>query len=337
MPDGPAFLDETVPELLDGERIDRTLSTLVPCSRSEAADALAAGLVHVGDRVVTKPSHRVAAGDRLVVTADPVRHEQPVVADETVELTVLHADDDIIVVDKPAGLVVHPGPGHKGATLVHGLLARFPDLDPANGATVGEPERPGLVHRLDRGTSGLLVVARTPDAYESLVGQLSTHAVVRTYTALVRGHPEHPHGVIDAPIGRSRRDPLRMTVAADGRPARTHYRSEHQFHSSDEDGGRDRPTEVALVTCDLETGRTHQIRVHLASIGHPVVGDPLYGGPERRPHVGRPFLHARRLSFVHPGTGDEVTFDSPLPADLAAVLDTLRPPLDQAGRAAAGV
>jgi 23S rRNA pseudouridine1911/1915/1917 synthase len=337
MSDGPAFLDETVPELLDGERIDRTLSTLVPCSRSEAADALAAGHVRVDGQVVTKASHRVAAGDHLVLAVDPVRHEQPVVADGTVELTVLHADDDIVVVDKPPGLVVHPGPGHKGATLVHGLLARFPDLDPANGTPVGEPERPGLVHRLDRGTSGLLVVARTPQAYDSLVEQLSTHSVERTYTALVRGRPEHRHGVIDAPIGRSRRDPLRMTVAADGRPARTHYRLEHQFHSSTEDGGRDRPTEVALVTCDLETGRTHQIRVHLTSIGHPVVGDPLYGGPARRPHVGRPFLHARRLSFLHPGSGDEVSFESPLPADLAAVLDTLRPELDEAGRAAAGV
>ncbi len=338
MADGPAFLDETVPDLLDGERVDRALSTLVPCSRSEAADAIAAGHVTIGDRVVTKASHRVAVGDHLVLSEDPVRHEQPVVADEAVELTVLHVDDDIIVVDKPAGLVVHPGPGHKGSTLVHGLLARFPDLDPSTGNVVGEPDRPGLVHRLDRGTSGLLVVARTPEAHESLVDQLSTHAVERTYTALVRGHPEHRHGVIDAPIGRSRRDPLRMTVAADGRPARTHYRLEHQFHTEvGPKDGKERPAEVALVTCNLETGRTHQIRVHLASIGHPVVGDPLYGGPERRPHVGRPFMHARQLTFVHPGTGDEVTFSSPMPVDLVAVLDTLRPGLDEAERSHVGV
>jgi 23S rRNA pseudouridine1911/1915/1917 synthase len=283
---------------------------------------------------VTKPSHRVAAGDRLVLADDPVRHEEPLAADADVEFAVVHADDDIVVIDKPAGLVVHPGPGHKGSTLVHGLLARFPDLDPAIGAVVGEPERPGLVHRLDRGTSGLLVVARTPDAHASLVEQLSTHAVERTYTALVRGAPEHPHGVIDAPIGRSRRDPLRMTVAADGRPARTHYRLEHEFHTEVGRDGVERPTEVALVTCNLETGRTHQIRVHLASIGHAVVGDPLYGGPARRPEVDRPFLHARRLTFVHPGTGDEVTFCSPLPDDLRAVLDRLRPALDADERAA---
>ncbi len=330
MADGPAFLDETVPDLLDGERVDRALSTLVPCSRSEAAAAIASGQVRIGDVVVAKASHRVAVGDRLVLASDPIRHEQPVVADEEVDFEVLHVDDDIIVVDKPAGLVVHPGPGHKGSTLVHGLLARFGDLDPATGNLVGEPDRPGLVHRLDRGTSGLLVVARTPEAYESLVDQLATHAVERTYTALVRGHPEHRHGVIDAPIGRSRRDPLRMTVAADGRPARTHYRLDHQFHSIVE-GARELPAEVGLVTCNLETGRTHQIRVHLASIGHPVVGDPLYGGPDRRPHVGRPFLHARQLTFVHPGTGEEVTFSSPMPADLGAVLDALRPEIDRSG------
>ena len=138
--------------------------------------------------------------------------------------------------------------------------------------------------------------------------------------------------MIDAPVGRSRRDPLRMTVAADGRPARTHYRLDHVFSSEvSPSDGKDRPTDVSLVTCNLETGRTHQIRVHLTSIGHPVVGDALYGGPDRRPHVGRPFLHARQLSFIHPGTGDEVTFTSPLPADLAAVLATLRPALDLDG------
>lgn len=321
-----AHLDDTIPEVLDGERIDRVLSTLVPCSRSEAAAAVAAGHVRLAGSPVTKPSVRVSAGDRLEVRIDPVRRDEPVTADETVDFDVLHVDEQIIVVDKPAGLVVHPGPGHQGSTLVHGLLARFPDLDPRSGDVVGEPERPGLVHRLDRGTSGLLVVARTPDAHSSLVEQLSTHAVERTYTALVRGRPQHAHGVIDAPIGRSRRDPLRMTVAADGRPARTHYRLEHQFDTSvDPTDGRERPTEVALLTCNLETGRTHQIRVHLASVGHAVVGDALYGGPDRRPHVGRPFLHARELSFVHPGTGDEVTFSSPLPEDLTAVLDTLRP------------
>ncbi|HMV76230.1 MAG TPA: RluA family pseudouridine synthase, partial [Microthrixaceae bacterium] len=162
MGDGPAFLDETVPDALDGERIDRALATLVPCSRSEAAEVIGSGGVSIDGTTISKPSTRVAA-------VGPTRRETVVAADPDVEFAVVHADDDIIVVDKPAGLVVHPGPGHRGSTLVHGLVARFPDLDPAGGVIVGEPERPGLVHRLDRGTSGLLVVARTPDAYDSLV------------------------------------------------------------------------------------------------------------------------------------------------------------------------
>jgi 23S rRNA pseudouridine1911/1915/1917 synthase len=302
----PPHVREEVPDALDGERLDRAVALMCGCSRREAADALAAGAVTVDGRVVTKGSHRLGTGDVVEVAADPHQPPAEVTADAGVEVPVVHADDDVIVVDKPAGLVVHPGPGHSGSTLVHGLLARFPEL-----ASVGEPERPGLVHRLDRGTSGLLVVARTPEAHESLVGQLSSHAVERVYTALVWRHPEHPAGVIDAPVGRSRRDPLRMTVAVEGRPSRTHYHVDRTFSE---------PVEVALLTCELETGRTHQIRVHLSSVGHPVVGDPLYGGNRASLRVSRPFLHARRLSFVHPGTGEQVAYDSPLPADLAAVL-----------------
>jgi 23S rRNA pseudouridine1911/1915/1917 synthase len=314
-PTGSPFLSEEIPDALDGERLDRVVAMLTSCSRAEAAEVVAAGGVHLRGREVTKPSHRVAVGDRLVIDQDPVRPPLEVRPDDRVEFEVLHADDDVIVVDKPAGLVVHPGPGHTGSTLVHGLIARFPDLDPATGVVVGEPERPGLVHRLDRGTSGLLVVARTPEAHASLVSQLSTHAVERVYTALVWRHPEHDHGIVDAPIGRSRRDPLKMTVAVDGRPARTHYDVDRTYVD---------PIEAALLTCRLETGRTHQIRVHLASIGHPVVGDPLYGGARASFPVARPVLHARQLAFVHPGTGEVVTFESPLPADLAAVLGRLR-------------
>jgi 23S rRNA pseudouridine1911/1915/1917 synthase len=312
---GPTgWLAEEIPAALDGERVDRAVALLCGCTRSEATDVLAAGLVRVRGRVVTKASHRLVEGDELRVDADPHRVEEELSPDPGVEVRVLHADDDVIVIDKPPGLVVHPGPGHRGATLVHGLLARFPELAPADGAPVGQPERPGIVHRLDRGTSGLLVVARNAGAYESLVDQLATHTVERTYTALVWRHPEHPRGVVDAPIGRSRRNPLRMTVTLEGRPSRTHYQVDRTFSD---------PIAAALLTCELETGRTHQIRVHLASIGHPVVGDDTYGG--HRPGFGapRPFLHARRLSFVHPGTGDDATFTSPLPDDLQAVLDQL--------------
>ncbi len=311
-PGGP-FVEEVLPAALAGERVDRVVALLCDCSRSEASAAVSAGLVEVQGRVAVKASQRVEVGDRFVVTADPRVEPEPVTADDAVEFAVLHEDDDVIVVDKPAGLVVHPGPGHSGSTLVHGLLARYPELDPDGGPVVGETGRPGLVHRLDRGTSGLLVVARTPEAHARLVEQLADHSVERVYTALVWRHPEHPHGVIDAPIGRSRRDPLRMTVAVDGRPARTHYEVDRTIAEP----------EVALLTCRLETGRTHQIRVHLSSIGHPVVGDPLYGGVRPALSVPRPFLHARELAFDHPGSGERVTFRSPLPEDLAAVLASL--------------
>jgi 23S rRNA pseudouridine1911/1915/1917 synthase len=199
--------------------------------------------------------------------------------------------------------------------LVNGLLARFPEL-----AGVGEPVRPGIVHRLDAGSSGLLVVARTQDAADHLIGQFADHEATRVYLALVWGHPSAPHGIIDAPIGRSRRDPLRMAVVADGRWARTEYRVLEHF---------DRPADLALLECRLETGRTHQIRVHLSSINHPLVGDPIYG--QRRPklQVERPFLHAAELAFEHPGTGETVSFRSELAADLAARLATLHRVVDE--------
>ncbi len=257
--------------------------------------------------MATKPSVRIPPGAEVSISEDPVAAEEVVEPDEDIEVRVVFEDDDIIVIDKQAGLVVHPGAGHRDSTLVHGLLARYPEL-----RDVGEPLRPGLVHRLDHGTSGLLVVARTPDAYVDLVDQLSTHSVLRVYTAMTWRHFEHPNGVIDAPIGRSRRDPLRMTVAADGRESRTHYGVEQPF---------DEPVEASLLTCELETGRTHQIRVHLASIGHAVVGDEIYGGLRHSFRMPRPFLHARQLSFRHPGTDELVSFDSPLPEDLQAVLD----------------
>lgn len=304
--DSEPFLVEEMPAALDGERVDRVVALLTGCSRAEATELIAGGGVRLHGKPVTKSSQRLVEGDEVTILTDPVRPPTVVEPDPDVDVTVVHEDAEVIVVDKPAGLVVHPGAGHSGSTLVHGLLARYPEL-----REVGEAERPGLVHRLDRGTSGLMVVARTDGAYHDLVHQLSTHAVQRTYTALVWRSPEYPQGVIDAPIGRSRRDPLRMTVAVDGRPSRTHYHVDRPFTD---------PVEAALLTCELETGRTHQIRVHLASIGHPVIGDELYGGTRHRLRTSRPFLHAHHLEFVHPGSGEPVAFDSPLPEDLASFL-----------------
>lgn len=301
------LVSEEIPAGLNEERLDRIVAFILDCSRAESSALIKSDQVLVDGAVVSKPSVRLFEGQTVQLLSVPAPVVNEVIPDASVEVPIVHVDDEFIVIDKPPGLVVHPGAGHKDLTLVHGLLAQFPEL-----AGVGETMRPGLVHRLDRGTSGLLVVARTPEAYDELVYQLSHHTVARIYTALAWGTFDHPHGVIDAPIGRSRRDPLRMTVAVDGRDSRTHYNVESEFHE---------PVNASLITCELETGRTHQIRVHLASIGHAVVGDDIYGGTRHSFSMHRPFLHARHLEFLHPATGELVAFDSPLPDDLQKVLD----------------
>lgn len=298
-----------VPAAADGERLDRFVALVTGCSRSEVSRAVAAGEVWVGGSPVTKASTKLVAGQVVSLHFDPLPESEPVTADEDVVFGVVHADSSLIVVDKPAGLVVHPAPGHRGGTLCNGLLARFADV-----AGVGDPARPGIVHRLDRMTSGLLVVARTSEAHGSLVAQLADHSVDRGYTAVVLGHPGANTGVVDAPIGRSRRNPMRMTVAVGAKDARTHFEVEESFDDPD----------CALLGCRLETGRTHQIRVHMASIGHPVAGDDLYGGDRSGVGVPRMFLHASSLGFVHPATGEHVEYASPLPPDLAEWLEIRR-------------
>lgn len=302
---------EVVPPALAGERLDRIVALVLDVSRSVATAVIDAGGVEVDDDLAASGKVRLAEGQTVSIDPDAVPVDEPPGPDPTVAFEVVHVDDDIVVVDKPAGLVVHPGAGNPDGTLVNGLLARFPEI-----ASVGEPGRPGIVHRLDAGSSGLLVVARNQAAADALIDQFASHHATRAYLALVWGHPAAPHGVIDAPIGRSRRDPLRMAVVADGRWARTEYRVLQRY---------DRPTDLSLLECRLETGRTHQIRVHLSSIDHPLVGDPTYG--QRRPklQVERPFLHAAELAFDHPATGERVTFHSELAPDLAARLTTLRP------------
>jgi 23S rRNA pseudouridine1911/1915/1917 synthase len=222
---------------------------------------------------------------------------------EEVPLRIAYEDDHLLVVDKPAGVVVHPSPGHATGTLVHGVLA--------HGAAGGDEERPGIVHRLDRDTSGLLVVARSQEAYDRLRELVAAHGLERTYTALARGRPRSRRGRIEAPIGRDRRDPTRRSLSTDNpRDAVTHFELLELLGQH------------ALLRVDLETGRTHQIRVHLAAIGLPVVGDPVYGVPD--PALGRQFLHATRLAFDHPITGERVEVASPLPPELAGYLEGLR-------------
>jgi 23S rRNA pseudouridine1911/1915/1917 synthase len=303
------MIDETVPAALDGERLDRIVALMLDVSRSVAAAVIEAGGASVDGEVCRSGKLRLVTGQTVAADPDAVVLPGLPGPDPAVAFTVVFEDQSVIVIDKPAGLVVHPGAGNPDQTLVNGLLARYPEL-----AEVGEPHRPGIVHRLDAGSSGLLVVARTQQAADALIEQFASHRATRVYRALVWGHPAAPHGVIDAPIGRSRQDPLKMAVVADGRPSRTEYRVLQRF---------DRPAELALLECRLQTGRTHQIRVHVASIGHPLVGDPVYGQRRPRLQLDRPFLHAAELAFEHPQTGATVSFTSPLAADLADRLATL--------------
>ena len=303
------LLEEDVPAALGGQRIDRVVAMLTGISRTEATELVRNGGVRVAGTTVTRGADKLDAGVLISIDVPEAVGPDLPQPDPDVEVPVVHVDDHVVVVDKPADLVVHPGAGHVDGTLVSGLLARFPEI-----AEVGDPARPGIVHRLDRGTSGLLVVARTPEAYAGLVGQLSDRTVERRYRTLVWGHPESNRGVVDAPIGRSPKHPTKMAVTSNGKEARTRYEVEDRF---------DEPVPTSLLTCRLETGRTHQIRVHLSAIGHPVVGDDRYHGIRESLTVGRPFLHAERLGFDHPVTGEALAFDSPMPADLLAVLDLL--------------
>jgi 23S rRNA pseudouridine1911/1915/1917 synthase len=304
-------MDETVPAALAGERLDRFVAMVTASSRAEAADLVIGGRVRVDGTVVTTRSRRLDAGQRVEADVDELLAGRVAVLEPEpdVAFDVVYEDDDVIVVDKPQGLVVHPGAGNATGTLAQGLLARYPEL-----ASVGDPARPGIVHRLDKGTSGLLVVARTPAAYAALVRMLAAHDVDRRYLALVWGELETLSGMVDAPVGRSAREPTRMTVSARGKEARTRYEVIATYRD---------PVVASLLECRLETGRTHQIRVHLAAIDHPVVGDARYGGVRPSLQAPRPWLHAAGLQFAHPTTGEELIFDSPVPADLEAVLAQL--------------
>jgi 23S rRNA pseudouridine1911/1915/1917 synthase len=293
-----------VPEAAAGERLDRFLAGLPEIgSRAVAERLLGDGAVLVDGRARSK-SHRLGGGEQLEFEPPRARVTLEAVG-QAMDLAVPYEDEHLLVVDKPAGLVVHPAPGHAEGTLVHGLLA----YDVEGGE---EADRPGIVHRLDRDTSGLLVVARSPEAHRRLQALVQARALTREYLALVVGRPRSRRGTIDAPIGRDRRDPLRQSLDSDTqRESITHFDVEELL------------ARHALLRVTLETGRTHQIRVHLAAIDLPVAGDPLYG---RTGELGleRQFLHATRLAFAHPFTGEPVDVRSPLPGDLEAALDAAR-------------
>ena len=313
-------VEVTIPVSLAGERMDRAVALLAGLPRSAVAAMVSDGKVRVDGHVVTTRSRILQAGQLLEATMPDPDSTVPS-ADPKVAYAVVYEDSEIIVVDKPAGLVVHHGAGHHGGTLVDGLLARYPELAELPKAGAGEADRPGIVHRLDKGTSGLLVVARTPSAHQSLTEQLRKHSATRVYLALVVGNVEDDAGLVDAPIGRSERQPTKMTISNRGRVARTGYRVLARYVH---------PVEVTLLEATLETGRTHQVRVHLTAIGHPVVGDDRYGTARSRPvelagnlKAGRIFLHAHRLEIFHPSDSTRISWTSPLPDDLAGELDSL--------------
>jgi 23S rRNA pseudouridine1911/1915/1917 synthase len=331
-----------VPAALAGERVDRAVCMLTGVSRSVAAELVSLGAVRIDGAVVVQRSRKVNEHELLEVldrALEDARSPLPasLPAEEEyggVSFKVVHEDDQLIVVDKPPGLVVHHGAGHARGTLVDGLLERFSDLKELARLMAesgsGDPTRPGIVHRLDKGTSGLMVVARTEAAAASLSEQLRTRQAGREYLALVAGELVHDSGVVDAAVGRSGRVATRMAVTPRGRPARTAYRVLERMEG---------PPECSLIEAKLETGRTHQVRVHMAAIGHPVGGDDRYGERSRTTAIvsgadppldsGRLFLHAHQLTVDHPAKG-RVTWTSPLPADLDAVLEVRRRPAQAA-------
>ena len=298
-----------VPDGLDGERLDSALARLFGLSRARAAELISDGSVLVGGRPAAK-SDRVPAGEWLDVTLPPPPTARPPPPEPVPGLVVVYEDADIVVVDKPPGVAAHPTPGWTGPTVLQGLLAAGYSL-----ATSGAAERQGIVHRLDATTSGLMVLAKSERAYSALKRAFRDREVDKVYHALVQGHPDPLRGTVDAPIGRHPSGDGRFAVVAGGRPSVTHYDTLEAFRAA------------SLAEIVLETGRTHQIRVHMAAIRHPCVGDRLYGAdPVLAAHLGltRQWLHAVRLGFAHPGDGRRVEFTSEYPADLAHALDVLR-------------
>lgn len=326
-PTNTQTLHATLPLQAAGRRLDAVLAEQFNgFSRSQIQQWIKSGKVVLDGLAVLKPNHKVLGGERVELTAEfkPQVHFAP----QPVPLEIVHEDEEILVINKAAGQVVHPGAGNPDGTLLNGLLYHAPDLE--------KLPRAGIVHRLDKETTGLMVVAKTPRAQNSLIEQLSKRTVERVYDALVQGELI-AGGTVEKNIGRHPKDRKRMAALdVGGKPAVTHYRVHERFRG------------FTHVRCKLETGRTHQIRVHMALIGHPLLGDPVYGGRLRIPKgmapaiieqlraFRRQALHAGRLSFIHPATGQTVTFSAPIPDDMAFVIDLLRDDLDlsQVGEAA---
>ncbi|HDQ71977.1 MAG TPA: RluA family pseudouridine synthase [Chloroflexi bacterium] len=287
-----------------GERLDKVIPLHVDVSRSVAQQLIKGGDVRINGQL-SKPSYRVQAGDEIRVR---LPEEEPAqVLPEAIPLDVVYEDDVLLVVNKPAGMVVHPALGHPEGTLVNAILAHCPQV-----ADVGPPDRAGIVHRLDMDTSGLILVAKDEATRQALQRQFKRRQVEKTYLALVEGQVQPKEGIVDAPIGRDKHHRKRMAVVRSGRPARTRYRALEYF-----------PRQT-LLEVHPYTGRTHQVRVHLAWLGYPLVGDPVYGHRRQPLLEERHFLHASELIITHPATGEPITLEAPLPPELDVVLRQLR-------------
>ncbi|MFC1892484.1 RluA family pseudouridine synthase [Chloroflexota bacterium] len=284
-----------------GARLDRYVCEKCELPRTQAQRLITDGCITVNDNVA-KPGLKLNVGDKVNIVIPPIIPSP--LSPEAIPLNILYEDADLLIVDKPAGLTVHPAPGHPSHTLVNAILAHFPDL-----ADIGDSMRPGIVHRLDKDTSGVMLVAKNSAAQANLTEQFKNRSVVKAYVVLVKGHLTPENGLIEAPIGRDPRNRKLMAVTTDGREARTEYRVAKYID------------DCTLLEIRPETGRTHQIRVHLAAIGYPVVGDKVYG--VKSPHLSRQFVHASRLGFKLPSTGEYVEFESEPPADLKQALENI--------------
>ncbi|MED3573485.1 RluA family pseudouridine synthase [Cytobacillus praedii] len=297
-------MEHTILEEQIGERIDKVLSTLnKEWSRTQVQQWIKEGHVLVNEQQI-KTNYKCALNDRIEIMI-PEPEELDVVPEE-MDLDIFYEDQDVLVVNKPKGMVVHPAPGHVTGTLVNGLMAHCKDLSGINGVM-----RPGIVHRIDKDTSGLLMVAKNDLAHESLVNQLVNKTVTRKYRAIVHGVIPHDYGTIDAPIARDQKERQSMAVTDNGKKAVTHFHVLERF------------TDFTFVECQLETGRTHQIRVHMKYIGYPLAGDPKYG-PRKTLNIGGQALHAGILGFVHPRSGEYMEFEAPLPPNFQKLVDQLK-------------
>lgn len=293
-----------ITEEMAGERVDKAVSSIdEEWSRSQIANWVKEGAVKVNG-ITVKPNYKVRLQDIIIVT--PPELVELDVVPENLNLEIVYEDEDVLVVNKPKGMVVHPAPGHANGTLVNGLMHHCQDLSGINGVV-----RPGIVHRIDKDTSGLLMVAKNDASHTSLVDQLVKKTVTRKYVALVHGHIPHDKGTIQAPIARDPKERQNMAIVDKGKHAVTHFRVLERFGN------------FTLVECRLETGRTHQIRVHMKYIGYPLVGDPKYG-PKKTMDVGGQALHAEVIGFVHPKTEEYLEFSAEPPAEFAELLESLR-------------